>query len=434
MAARVTQARWVALNLVRAVRDGELLDPAFARLAPQLTPRDRAWLQELVYGTLRLRGRIDALLSRFLRRSITQLDPDVLDILRLGAYQLLEMHGVPAYAAVSQAVEMTRETRGQALTGLVNGVLQSLRRAQPQQLAQDTGDPVSALCAWGSHPRWLVERWLGFFGVAETEALLEANNQRPALYLRILDGETTSAQARLAEAGMDTAPVPGLDSMLRLVTGDVARALELVPAIVQDPAALLVTEFAAFDEKWAADLCAAPGGKALGLSRAGQHGRFVVASDVSFARLRRVRDNVARTRSNNVALVNADARQLPMRALPQVLLNVPCTGTGTLRRHPDGKWRLDPAGLQSLLLLQQQLLDEVAPRIAASGLLVYATCSLEPEENEQQVEHFLNRHPDFSLEPAPSAQARYLDGPVLRVLPQRHGFDGAFAARLRKAA
>ena len=432
MGARVTQARWVALNLLRAVRDGELLDLAFARMAPQLSPRDRAWTQELVYGTFRFRGLIDYQLARFLRRPIEQLDADVLDILRLGAYQLLEMHGVPAYAAVSQSVEMTRSVRGPGLTGLVNGVLQSLRRAQPEHLALEAADSVSALASRGSHPPWLIERWLQQFGHADTAALLAANNQRPALYLRILVGTIEQAQVRLAEAGMEAAAVPGIPHALQLISGDVVQALQVVPAVVQDPAAMLVVQFAAFGDGWIADLCAAPGGKALALSRAAD--AFVVASDLSYARLQRVQQNRARTGSHNVALVNADARQLPFASIPQVLLDAPCTGTGTLRRHPDGKWRLDQVALQSLIELQRQLLAEAASCTAAGGLLVYATCSLEAEENEQQVEHFLTTHPDFSLEPATAVAPGYLDGAWLRVLPQRHGFDGAFAARLRKAA
>jgi 16S rRNA (cytosine967-C5)-methyltransferase len=327
---------------------------------------------------------------------------------------------------------MTRSVRGPGLTGLVNGVLQSLRRAQPEHLALEAADSVSALASQGSHPAWLIERWLHQFGRQETTALLAANNQRPALYLRILDGTVERACARLAEAGIDAAPVQQIPGALQLISGDVVRALQLVPAVVQDPAAMLVVQFAAFSAGWIADLCAAPGGKALALSRTGD--AFVVASDVSYARLQRVQQNRVRTGSHDVALVNADARQLPLASVPQVLLDAPCTGTGTLRRHPDGKWRLDPAALQSLIELQRQLLAEAAACTAAGGLLVYATCSLEVEENEQQVEHFLNTHSDFSLEPAAAVAPGYLDGAWLRVLPQRHGFDGAFAARLRKAA
>jgi 16S rRNA (cytosine967-C5)-methyltransferase len=437
--ARVTTSRWVALSLLRAVREGELLDPAFARLAPQLAVRDRAWVQELVYGTFRLRGRLDFLLSRFARRPIGQLEPDVLDVLRLGAYQLLEMHGVPAYAAVSQSVEMVKKVSGRAATGFVNGVLQSLRRDQEEAPPSSSTEIARDLTEWGSHPDWLVERWLRIFGLAETTALVAANNQRPALFLRPIGVSADDAIARLRADGMVAEPVSHVSPGLQLVSGDVVRALQLIPAVVQDPAAMLVVQFAAPAGGPVADLCAAPGGKALVMTEeadetASARARFVVAGDISFARLQKLRSNAQRIGADNIGFLNADARQLPLRPLSQALLDVPCTGTGTLRRHPDGKWRLGPQDLRALVELQREILDAAAAWIAPGGLLVYSTCSLEPEENDQQVETFLKRHEAFTLEAPPPMDARWLDGEVLRVLPQKHGFDGAFAARLRRAA
>ncbi len=436
MSTRVTPSRWVALRLLREVRGGELLDPAFARLAPQVSLRDRAWVQELVYGTFRLRGRIDALLARFLRRPLLQLEPDVLDILRLGAYQLLEMRSVPAYAAVSQSVEMTRSVSGRGAVGLVNGVLQSLRRAEPELEPSDRTDTATFLSTWGSHPRWLVDRWLRVYGRAQTEALIAANNQRPALFLRTIGEAADVAIARLRAEGMEATTVPDLPVALQLISGDIVRALQLIPAVVQDPAAMRVVQFAQFEPTSVADLCAAPGGKTLAVAAGGESGPpgFVLAADVSYARLGKVRANAQRVAARSIALVNADARRPPLRALPQVLLDVPCTGTGTLRRHPDGKWRLQPADLSALVALQRELLDAAASCIAPGGLLVYATCSLEPEENEQQVTRFLQDHSEFGLEAARGPATPGQDGALLRLLPQQHGFDGAFAARLRRAA
>ncbi|MGH7468486.1 MAG: 16S rRNA (cytosine(967)-C(5))-methyltransferase RsmB [Longimicrobiales bacterium] len=431
--ARVTASRWVALNLMRAVRGGELLDPAFARLAPQLAQRDRAWTQELVYSTFRLRGRLDYLLAQFVQRPLAQLEVDVLDILRLGAYQLLEMHGVPAYAAVSQAVEMARHVSGRGTTGLVNGVLQALHRAQPDLRPPAPLEAVEFLSSWGAHPRWLIERWLRTFGRAATETLVELNNQRPVSYLRPVGMSVAQADTRLRACEIKTEPVAQVPFALRLDASDVLRALEVVPAVVQDPAAMLVVEYAAFDHNWIADLCAAPGGKTLGLSaQAGP--AFVLAGDLSRARLEKARANAHRVGSTDIVFMNADARRPPLRSVPQALLDVPCSGTGTLRRHPDGKWRLGPGDLTALVELQREMLEATAVCIAPGGLLVYATCSLEPEENELQVERFLDHHVEFKLESPGSFQGPGLEGALLRVLPQRHGFDGAFAARLRKTA
>ena len=165
-----TRPRTAALDILRAIRGGELADRAFVRHAEALEPRDRAWLHELVYGTLRLRGRLDYVLGQFVKRGTASLDDDVLDILRLAAYQLLEMDSVPAYAAVSQAVDMTKAIKQKSASGLVNGVLQSLRRGQ-SELQPPRGDAAEVLSTWGSHPRWLLERWLARFGQDDTEKL-----------------------------------------------------------------------------------------------------------------------------------------------------------------------------------------------------------------------------------------------------------------------
>jgi 16S rRNA (cytosine967-C5)-methyltransferase len=313
-------------------------------------------------------------------------------------------------------------------------VLQSLRRSG-EEIAEPSSDDAEQLSVWGSHPLWLVERWIGYFGADATRALIEATNQRPELYLRLLGIETTDAVNRLRADGMSAETVPSVPDAIRLVDGNVVRALELIPAIVQDPAAMLVVQFAEFSNEPMADLCAAPGGKSLAATVSEESPpAWVLAADVSWARLQRIRENQQRLRSTHLALVVGDARRPPIRALPQILIDAPCTGTGTLRRHPDGKWRLKEADLAALVVLQREILDGVAPCVAPGGLLVYATCSLEPEENEQQVEHFLEHHREFSIEPPRVRSPAWVRDGFLRVWPHEQGFDGAFAARLRRAA
>lgn len=414
---------------MRALRNGELLDQAFHRCADALDARERAWTHELVYGTVRLRGRLDHILTRFVKRQLSALDADVLDTLRLGAYQLLEMNGVPAYAAVSQSVELIKTGKNRGASGFVNGVLQSLRRAQDGSSAPPAFETLDVLASWGSHPLWLVERWVAQFGVASAAALVSANNQKPDVFLRVLGQPRDQAVAQLNAAGLAAQPVGEVSTAIRIAAGEVTRALALLRAVVQDPAAMMVTEYAGFARGFIADLCAAPGGKALALS---SPDALVVAGDLSFARLQRLRENAARVAAP-VHFFVGDARQPPFRHLQQVLIDAPCTGTGTLRRHPDGKWRLRPADIDTLAQLQQQILEGVAPLVSPGGLLVYATCSLEPEENELQVQRFLSEHPEFELEPASQDSLPQRDG-MLRVLPHEHGFDGAFAARLRRAA
>jgi 16S rRNA (cytosine967-C5)-methyltransferase len=486
-----TAARTAALETLRAVRAGTLAGRALDDAAGSLPSRERAWVQELVYGTLRLRGRLDHRLAALSSRPLDQLDPDILDILRLGAYQLTEMGGVPAYAAVSEAVELARRAAGRGgarpgrgASGFVNAVLQSLRRSGgAQTFPEFEADPVGHLSTWGSHPRWLVERWLARYGAGATRRLVELNNQRPELYLRVL-GDAAAAVGRLQQTGVAVAPVPGVPGALRLEAGALAVALEAAAVIVQDPAAGLVASYVAAPPAGRVlDLAAAPGGKALALAwparpdggeavadgagalpagdgapadgagslaegaggadTAGAAGGpgFVAAADISLQRLERLSENVARLRRCAAAagvelpigVVVADGRRPPFGPADVVLLDAPCTGTGTLRRHPDGRWRLRPGDIVALARLQRELLDAAAECVRPGGLLVYATCSLEPEENEAQVEAFLERNPNFEIERGPALPGSVIDADgTLRVLPHEHGWDGAWAARMRR--
>jgi 16S rRNA (cytosine967-C5)-methyltransferase len=435
--AQPTVARQAALEALARFREGELGDRALDLATQGMEPRERAWTQELVYGTFRLRGRIDHVLDGFARDGVRSLDPDVLDVLRLGAYQLLEMGSVPPYAAVSQSVELVRSAGAARAAGLVNGVLQNLqRRGDAIAFPDPRNDPPGHLATWGSHPRWLAERWIRRWGADGALALAEANNRRPELYLRPLGISAPDAVAALAAAGIGAEAVPfSPDSVRVLPPATAAEALARVPAVVQDPAAALVVRYAAVPEgATVLDLCAAPGGKSLGLAaRAGR----VAAADLSRRRLARVVENAGRVGwGDRLGAVVADGRRPPFRPADVVVLDAPCTGTGTFRRHPDGRWRVTPDDLAALAALQDELLTAAAPLVRPGGWLVYSTCSLEREENEERVEAFLASHPAFTPDPAPDAVAPELADASGRlcVLPHRQGVDGAFAARLRRRA
>ncbi|HEX6371007.1 MAG TPA: 16S rRNA (cytosine(967)-C(5))-methyltransferase RsmB [Longimicrobium sp.] len=436
MAEGPTVARQAALEAMARFREGELGDRALDLATQGMEPRERAWTQELVYGTFRLRGRIDHVLNGFARDGIDSLDPDVLDVLRLGAYQLLEMGSVPPYAAVSQSVELVRMAGQPRAAGLVNGILQNMQRRPNFRFPDFAAEPAANLETWGSHPRWLVERWIDRWGAENARALVDADNLRPELYVRPLGVPLDEARARLGEAGIASEEVDFAPDSLRILPpATAAQALAAVPAVVQDPAAALVVRYADVPEGAdVIDLCAAPGGKALGLAeRAGR----VAAADLSPRRMRRVRENAQRVGwGERIGGVVADGRHPPFRAVDAVLLDAPCTGTGTFRRHPDGRWRVTPDDLASLTRLQDELLAAAAELVRPGGLLVYSTCSLEPEENELRIERFLAGRTGWALEPpAGAVDASLLDGAGrLCVLPQAQGVDGAFAARLRRAA
>ncbi len=396
--------------------------------------RERAFAHELTYGVTRLRGRLDHLLSLRVHQPLAGLDPTVLEILRLGAYQLLYMRSVPEYAAVSETVEQARAEVGSGPTGLVNAVLRQVARAGdgPKLFPAPDSDPLGYLETWGSHPRWMLERWLGRWDADAVGALVESDNHRPPTYLLPLGVEPEDAAAALVAAGLDAVGVGEGTACVRL-GADVtpADALAVVPrAIIQDPASSLVTRYADVPKGTkVADLCAAPGGKALAVADGPV---YTLAADRSESRLLMVKENARRV-GRPLGLVVADARRPPLRGVDVVLLDAPCSGTGTLARRPDARWRLRPDSVRELADVQREMLDAAADVLGPGGLLVYSTCSLESEENEEQVDSFLTRHPAFSVEATGAVPSRYRDSAGrLSVTPQGTGYDGAFAARLRK--
>lgn len=429
--APVTRARRKAVALIGAVSRGRRLDLALSEAAEDLSSQNRKWLQELAYGTIRFRGRLDHLLDLHLKRGVESVPESVMGLLRLGAYQLLFMDGVPAYAAISQTVDQAREEMGPGVGRLANAVLRSLDRegGDEARFPDFHSHPLAYLTTWGSHPSWLVERWLRRWGPEKTRALVAWNNTQPQLYLRPLATAPATAVSRLREDGWNCQVVEeGIPCVLMADGTDPARLLEEITGVIQDPGAALVTVYADPPPRVrVVDLCAAPGGKALALS----HGRNrVLAGDRSLARMEILRENLRRVETG-VDLMVADARRPPLREAEFVLLDVPCSGTGTFRRHPDARWRLTPDTLGTLVELQAEILKAAGSLVPPGGHLVYSTCTLEEEENEAQVSRFLEGNPMFAVEETGRVPDRFLTrGGFLRVLPQESGFDGSFAARL----
>lgn len=431
----VTPSRIAAERVMADLAKGVLLDLAIDRAAGSLDARDRRWLQELVFGTLRRRAWLDAVLEARVRGGLVRLHAGVADLLRLGAEQLLFMNSVPAYAAIAQTVEQVKSLHGEGAGKLANAVLRRVDRERETIEPAVPVDLLDALALTYSHPRWLVSRWVARLGAERTRALLEANNREAHTILRPNGIVREQLEAMLDAAGVRTTEPPLAPDSLEIPHGVPLASLAAFQeglCFVQDPAATTVTRYAAFPaSSVVADLCAAPGGKTLELAR---EAKLVVACDGNATRLERVRDSVRRLELANVTPVVADARNPTLAPLAAVLLDAPCTGTGTYRRHPDARWRLQPSDLALMGSVQRALLRAAAHIVAPDGLLVYSTCSLEQEENDDQVETFLTEHPDFTLEPpaAGTVPASVLDGGRLRVLPDVHGTDGAFAARFRR--
>ena len=420
------------LLLNRALKDGELV------------PRDAALATELVNGTLRWRARLDWVLGRFVVAGLDTLTPWILNDLRLGAYQILFLDRIPPHAAVDESVKLARKYANPGAAGLVNAVLRKLLREGDGVPDPETviSERAVALAVAFSHPQWLVERWLQRYGEEETRALLAADNRPSPVGLRVNPMRTDRETLRRALAARGIQAEAGAYSKLSLrVQGNLVPAglpeFEHGDFFIQDESETLVGELVgALPGETVADLAAAPGGKATQIQEGRSSRGFLLASDSQPGRLTRVRENVKRMGVENVGVVCADARVLALsRPVDRVLLDAPCSGLGVLARRSDARWRKTPASIRTLLPLQQEMLEAAASHVRPGGTLVYSVCTLEPEEGRGQVDAFLGRHPEFTLEDAAGILPPEVvtDGCLL-VTPHRHGTDGAFAARLRRKA
>jgi len=355
-------------------------------------------------------------------------DPRLHDVLRLGAYQLRWLTRVPSHAAVSTSVELARQTVGEGVTGYVNHALRKLSGAGSRERGAEN-----------THPDWLVARWKARFGPDQTTKLLAWNDARPALIVQPARWTLERLESAFADAGVVPTRAPfGAGLHVSAAPRSPLPAPRELPGfaagafIVQDPAHALVARFAAIPPgEQVYDACAAPGGKAVALEARGAR---ILAGDARHERLGRLADTTRRA-GVEIHCVGADLEAAPIRpaSADAVLVDAPCSATGTMRRHPDARWRLDPTVFARAATRQARLLAAAAPLVRPGGLLIYATCSLEPEENEDVVESFLNRNPGFtrSARNDASLPAELLTGAGdFQSLPQRHGIDGAYAARL----
>ena len=438
-----TRARLLALRVLERVqRSGAYADRLLhAHLGrSSLAAGDRAFATDLVNGTLRWRGRLDFLLSQLVDRDLEKLEPLVANALRLGAYQIVCSERVPDRAAVDQTVRCVRAAGAERATGLVNAVLRRLADSHEDiALPELASDPLGHLTHALSLPPWLADCWLQRFGAAEAAELAEACNRIPPLTVRT-NRAKTSRDALLAEI-RERFPEAAACRFARdgLVLGRRGNPA-LDPAFldgrftVQDEASQLVV--ALLDPQpgeRVLDACAAPGGKA---SAIGERGAEVVALDRNPRRLDLVRRQVRRLGLTGVRCVERDATQGldDLGRFDRVLVDAPCSGLGTLRRNPDARWRVRPGDAARLAETQLAILRSTAAVLRPGGALVYSTCTLLREENEDVVDAFLKETPDLRrAEPgaAPPELADFLsDDGAFRSFPHRHDADGFFAVRL----
>lgn len=438
-------ARHAALAVLVRVVQGGFADVLLGhRLAAFPDPADRRLITRLVLGTLVWQGRLDYELAQLSARPLESLDPEVLAILRLALYQIRITTRIPAHAAVDTAVTLARTTRGgSGAAGFVNAILRGTLR-NPLPLPNRGKDELGYLAAAYSHPRWIVERFVAWFGITAAEALMTANNEAApnVIRLNLARGEASRLIEQLRADGIDATPTSRLPETAILASAPAlnsrafrdglcypqSEASQLVAAVLAPPHGATVV-----------DCAAAPGGKSTHLTEmVGRIGR-VIALDLSHSGLRKVHSVAATLGHSNVATIRTDcAASIPLRpvSFDYVLLDAPCTGSGTFREHPEIRWRLEPQDFARMALLQSRMLEQAAMLLRPGGAIVYSVCSVAPHEGEGVVKALLRQHSDFVVDRSLASDNRFArligDDGFMRMRPDQGGLDGFFAARLKR--
>jgi 16S rRNA (cytosine967-C5)-methyltransferase len=447
------RARTKALEvLIRWEKRGSPMDPLFDKMVmddPLLTDLDKAFAREVVYGVLRWQGKLDWIISVYSNIKPLRMERAVIAILRMGAYQLLFMDRVPARAAVDESVKLAKGMKKQNAVPFINGILRGITEERKEVSYPDLKtDPLEHIATIYSHPIWMVRRWVDQWGVEETIALCRGNNQIPPFTVRVntLKGSREEVMDQLRDENIGATPT--LYSPLGLVIQNPPPLttwglLQGGWLQVQDEAAQLVSMLLAPQPgERVLDLCAAPGGKTTHLAQVMENKGEIVAIDVSQAKLGLLQENCQRLGISIVQTRTHDAATplpFPPDSFDRVLVDVPCTGFGTLRRNPDGKWRVKETDISRLQQLQGEILLQASTMVKKTGVLVYSTCTMTPEENEVVIDPFLSERKEFQLDDAsphlpPGCEGLVDSTGCLRTFPSRHRIDGFFAARMSRTA
>lgn len=444
---KVSPARRVAFEILRRV----LVEQAFASnllssaITSKLSSLDRALAQEIVLGTIRYQYQIDHFLKKFYQKPLEKLDPEVLIALRMGFHQIHYLTRIPAYAIVNDSVNLTKTSGKASASRLVNAILRKIINVS---IEFNNLNLIEKIALTYSHPTWLIKNWIDRYGVDQAEKLAQANNKPAPIYFRLnpLKENSEKILKNLTSQKLVFAPSHIISTAYQLIEGDKEKLLDFAEKgliYIQDAASqLVVSLLEAVPNIRVFDVCAAPGGKTTLVATYMNNQGLILAGDLHLARIKLVKETAKRLGVNIIIPICYDAsRPLPLsdnQFFDRVLVDAPCSGTGTLRHNPEIKYRLSKEKIKELAELQTQILDNSALLVSREGRLIYSTCSLEYEENEAVIEKFLTKHQDFQVikpnlpDHLITSQGLITSEGFIRTWPYRDNTDGFFAAILAR--
>ncbi len=407
--------------------------------ANDLEPRERAQVREYVQNVLRKRSYLDFLIGEFSSIGMDEMKPQLKNILRLGLYDMIFMDSTPDYAAINEAVEIAKLTLGSKSGDLVNAILRNIQRDLENLPKPAFEDRTKLVATTFSHPEWMVKRWSERLGEREAFQLMQANNTRPNYFIRVnnLRTKTENFKLRMEKADIAFTESDWLPGYFKVDTVQpfIEKSwLHKGFCQVQDIAAgFAPTILDPQPGETIYDLCAAPGTKAIMISDLMEGEGSIYAIDISSERLEKLAQSALNFNAENIKIRRSDARDINLKITDGVLLDAPCTGTGVLSKRADLRWNRTEQDLEDLIKLQEELLEEAGNMVKKGGRLVYSTCSLEPEENWDQIQKFLEKYDNYELDDL----SDYLPEEVLteggkayQTYPHKHACDGHFGVRL----
>lgn len=440
--------RQIALEVINRVHTtgsyaNILLPKKLART--DLDSRDKAFITELTYGTLRAKGTLDWIIKQFSKQKIAKIPDMVLDLVRMSVYQIFYMD-VPDHAVVNEAASMAKNNFHIGIVSFINGLLRGIIRGKDSiSWPNRTSDPAIYLSIIYFHPQWMVESWIDEFGFDEAEALCKANNRSSKLTIRVNKLKTTSKVLADSLQKKDWKVEPGqyADEALHIKGGgDISKTREFKEGLfyVQDESSMLASHvLSPQPDETILDVAAAPGGKTTHIAQLMDNHGNIIAVDANPNRINLLKQNLQRLGIKNVQLINADATKLKSvirQPVDRILVDAPCSGLGVLARRPDARWNKTPEQIIELSNIQVDILTAVADLLKPGGVMVYSVCTLTERETSLAVERFLHIRQDYDIDNvSPFLFADIRDdvyNGMIQLMPNRHNVDGLFIARLKR--